>query len=70
MHNSQVEAVIRLHKSQVKLVCILIEKAVSTLVDKYAKDNAILVKGLEIMKNKSNILSFIFLSKVSIIQNR
>lgn len=39
-------------------------------VNKYVEDNKLLVKKLEIMKNESNILIFISLSKVSIVQKR
>ena len=70
LHDSQVKAATRLHKSQVKLACTPTEKAVSELVDRYAEDDGLLVKELEIMKNESNVLIFISLSKVSIVQKR
>ena len=67
LHNSQVETIKRLYKSQVKLACIPTDKVVSKLIDRYVKNDRLLVKRLEIMKNKNNILIFIFLSKVFII---
>lgn len=38
------------------------------LVDRYIEDNRLLIKKLEIMQNESNVLIFISLSKVLIIQ--
>ncbi len=70
LHDSQVEAATRLHESQVKLAYTPTKKAVSELVDRYAEDDELLVKGLEIMKNESNVLIFISLSKVPIVQKR
>ena len=70
LHDSQVEAATRLHESQVKLAYTPTEKAVSELVDRYTEDDELLVKGLEIMKNESNVLIFISLSKVPIVQKR
>lgn len=70
LHDSQVEAATKLHKSQVKLAFTPTEKVVSELVDRYAEDDRLLVKGLEIMKNESNVLIFISLSKVPIVQKR
>lgn len=70
LHDFQVEAVTRLHKFQVKLAYTPTEKAVSELIDRYAKDNKLLVKKLEIIKNESNVLILISLSKVLIMQKR
>lgn len=38
------------------------------LVDRYIEDNRLLIKKLKIMQNESNVLIFISLSKVLIIQ--
>lgn len=59
LHDSQVEAATRLHEFQVKLVCTPTEKTVSELIDRYAEDDRLLVKGSEIMKNENNVLIFI-----------
>ena len=68
LYNSQVKVATQLYKSQVKLACISIKKAVNELIDKYVEDNRLLVKRLEIIKNESNVLIYISLSKVFIIQ--
>lgn len=52
-----------------KLAYISIEKAMNKLVNEYVNNNRLLVKRFEVMKNESNILIIIFLSKVFIIQN-
>lgn len=57
-----------MYKSLVKLAYTLTKKAMSKLVDKYMENNRLLIKRLEIMKNESNILIFISLNKVAIIQ--
>lgn len=68
LHDSQVEAITKLHEFQIKLACIPNKKTMNKLVNRYIENDGLLVKELEIMKNKSNILIFISLNKVPIIQ--
>lgn len=68
MYNSQVEAIIQLHESQVKLTYTSNKKVISEVIDRYVEDDKLLVNRLKIMKNESNVLIFIFLSKFPIMQ--
>ena len=46
------------------------EKAVSELIDRYAKDDELLINGLELMENEQNVPIFTSLGKVPVIQKR
>lgn len=64
----EAEAAKKLYQSQVKLAQTPTEKAVKELLDRYAEDDELLVKGLEVMRNAQNVLIFMSLSKVPAIQ--
>ena len=70
LHDSQVEAATQLHRSQIKLAYTSTKKVKSEPLNRYAENNELLIKKLKIMKNESNVLIFISLSKVPIIQKQ
>lgn len=66
----EAETAEKLYQSQVKLAQTPTDKAVNELLNRYAEDDKLLVKDLEVMRNAQNVLIFISLSKVPAIQKR
>ena len=61
---TQAEVAKELYECQVKLARTTTEKAVRELIDRYAEEEELLIRGLDLMKDEQSVLIFISLTKV------
>lgn len=64
LHKSQIEAAKYLYKSQLTQARISTKKTVDKLIDCYIRENTLIIRRLEFIRNKYNIFIFILFSKV------